>query len=142
MLEIKLLQRGDEQVFEHVREGVFDDSVDGRLAVEYLENPHSHIAVAIEDGFIIGFASGIDYIHPDKPAQLWVNEVGVAPTHQRRGIGKAVITALIDLASKLGCTEAWVLTEQENTAARGLYKHVGGAESHAIMVSFPLTTAK
>jgi aminoglycoside 6'-N-acetyltransferase I len=142
MLEIKFLNRGDEHVLDYVAEDVFDNAIEGRLSVEYLENPHSHLAVAIDSGVVVGFASGIDYVHPDKARQFWVNEVCIASTHRRRGIGKAIVAALIDLARELKCTEAWVLTEQENTAARGLYKDAGGVEGQAIMVTFPLADTK
>jgi GNAT superfamily N-acetyltransferase len=59
-------------------------------------HPH-HIAVANDDGLVIGFASGVHYIHPDKPPRLWINEVAVAPAHRRHGLGKAVLQALIAL---------------------------------------------
>ena len=58
----------------------------------------------------MGFASGVDYIHPDKPREFWINEVGVAPSHRDRGLGKAVLRTLLDHARALGCREAWVLT--------------------------------
>ncbi len=44
-------------------------------------------------------ASGVDYIHPDKPRELWINEVGTASTHRGRGIGKKVVTALVEHAA-------------------------------------------
>ena len=138
MHEVRLLQMGDEQILHHVAEGVFDNPIDSDLTAKYLANPHNHIAVAIEDDVVVGFASGLDYIHPDKKAQMWINEVGVAPTHRRRGIGRAVLAALTNLAREIGCTEAWVLTETDNDAARGLYKNAGGVEERTVLVAFPL----
>jgi aminoglycoside 6'-N-acetyltransferase I len=70
------------------------------------------------------------YVHPDKPApELWINEVGVAPTHQGQGIGKALMQAILEEAKRSGCTEAWVLTERTNLPAMALYSSVGGAET-------------
>jgi GNAT superfamily N-acetyltransferase len=54
----------------------------------------------------------VHYVHPDKPAELWINEVGVAPSHQRQGVGQRLLGALFELGGSLGCREAWVLTEQ------------------------------
>lgn len=55
-------------------------------------------------------ASGIVYVHPDKPlqlfVQLFVNEVGVAGHAQGRGIGKRLVQALLERGRELGCTEA------------------------------------
>ena len=60
-----------------------------------------HVDVpALDAGVIVGFASGVHYVHPDKPAELWINEVGVAPTHQRQGIGRRLIAETRRLGGK------------------------------------------
>ncbi|MDP1586932.1 MAG: GNAT family N-acetyltransferase, partial [Prosthecobacter sp.] len=74
----------------------------------------------------------------DKPQELWVNEVGVAPAHQGQGIGKQLMEALFAHGRTLGCGEAWVLTESDNASARRLYAAVGGEEKPAVLVSFQL----
>ncbi|CAE6850156.1 GNAT family N-acetyltransferase [Paraburkholderia domus] len=127
-IEIKVLQRGDEDILTNVAAEVFDNPVDPELTREFLEDPRHHIAVAIDDGVVVGFASGVHYIHPDKPAELWINEVALAPTHRHRGLGKAVLGALFELARTRNCTVAWVLTHRNNVAARALYSSVGGTE--------------
>jgi ribosomal protein S18 acetylase RimI-like enzyme len=84
--------------------------------------------VAVEDGAVVGFASGVHYVHPDKPAELWINEVGVAPSHQRQGLGKRLLQALFARGRELGCREAWVLTSPANGPAVRLYESVGGVD--------------
>ena len=64
----------------------------------------------------------------DARPELWINEVGVAPTHHRKGIGKLLIQRTLEEAKNAGCTEAWVLTDRGNLAAMALYKSVGGIE--------------
>jgi ribosomal protein S18 acetylase RimI-like enzyme len=127
-VEIGVLNAGEEDFFAAVAPGVFDNDVDLKLAREFLADPHHHIAVALDNGVVVGFASGVDYIHPDKPRELFVNEVGTAPTHRGQGIAKRVVTALLDHGRSLGCTVAWVLTGTDNAAARALYKSAGGKE--------------
>jgi ribosomal protein S18 acetylase RimI-like enzyme len=127
-IEIKVLHRGDENVLMTVAPAVFDNPIDTELTKEFLEDPRHHIAVAIDDGLVVGFASGVHYIHPDKPPELWVNEVGLAPTHRRRGLGKAVLKALFEVGRAQNCTVAWVLTYRTNVAAMALYASVGGTE--------------
>ena len=78
------------------------------------------------------------YVHPDKPVELWINEVGVAPSHQRRGIGRKLVELLLERGREFGCQEAWVLTEHANAAARGLYRAAGGTEGDTVMVTFKL----
>jgi ribosomal protein S18 acetylase RimI-like enzyme len=127
-IEIKVLRGGDEAVLAQVADDVFDNPIDPDLAREFLGDPRHHLAVAIDDGVVVGFASAVHYVHPDKPPQMWVNEVAVAPTHQRRGLGKAVMRALFEVAKARRCTEAWVLTDKGNAAAMALYAAVGGSE--------------
>ncbi len=135
-----MLGLSDAAVLSSVAPGVFDESVSGGLVSEFLGDPRHHIVVAVSDGVVVGFASGVHYVHPDKPAEMWINEVGVSPTHQRQGIGRAVVQALLDHARSIGCREAWVLTDYENVAARKMYGACGGEEAvdAALMVSFVL----
>jgi aminoglycoside 6'-N-acetyltransferase I len=127
-IEIKMLQPGDDCVLAKVAPEVFDNPIDPRLAREFLEDPRHHIAVAIEDGVVIGFASAVHYIHPDKPAELWINEVAVSPAQRGRGIGKAVLKTLFQAGKAHKCTSGWVLTHRTNIAAMALYSSVGGTE--------------
>jgi ribosomal protein S18 acetylase RimI-like enzyme len=137
--EVRLLRAGDEQILADVAAGVFDHEVDDVLLAQFLGDPRHHLCVAIEDHIVVGFASAVHYVHPDKPPQLWINEVGVSPFHRGRGTAKAMLQALLTLGLELGCTEAWVLTDEANAAARSLYRSVGGVEAAQIMVSFPLS---
>lgn len=139
-IEIRILKRGDESVLAHIAPRVFDYDVRPELVKAFLADPRHHIAVAIDDGAVVGFASGVHYVHPDKPGELWVNEVGVAPTHHRLGLGKAVLNALMDAGRALGCKIAWVLADTDNKAALALYASAGGKElSHnTVHIEFEL----
>ena len=123
---VRVLTTGDAALLSRVAEGVFDNPVDPQRSAEFLRDPRLHMAVAIDSGLVVGFASGVDYIHPDKPAEMWINEVGVAPTHRQQGIGKAVLGALLSDAKRLGCRSAWVLTDKSNESAIALYTAIGG----------------
>ena len=86
--EVRVLTPADAWRFERIAEGVFDHSVQERLVAEFLADPRHSLAVAIADGLIVGMASGVRYVHPDKPSEFWINEVGVSPDYQRRGYAK------------------------------------------------------
>jgi GNAT superfamily N-acetyltransferase len=93
--------------------------------------------VAVADGRVVGFASAVHYVHPDKPRpELWINEVGVAATHRGRGLGTRLLRSLFAVARGLGCAEAWVLTDRANTAAMRLYAAVGSTEAPTDHVMF------
>jgi ribosomal protein S18 acetylase RimI-like enzyme len=127
-IETRILLSGDAPVLMNVAAEVFDNPIDPDLTKEFLADPRHHLAVAIDNGLVVAFASAVHYIHPDKPPQLWINEVAVAPTHRRRGLGKSVLQALFEVGRAHRCTEAWVLTDRLNIAAMALYSSVGGTE--------------
>jgi ribosomal protein S18 acetylase RimI-like enzyme len=141
-LETSILDSSNQAVLTNVAPGVFDNAIDPRLVSEFLSDPRHHLAVAIDRGQVIGFASGVHYVHPDKPAELWINEVGVAPDHQGRGVGKAVVRALLEHGKRLGCEQAWVLTDHANTAAIRLYAAVGGKAEPVPSVMFTFTLGR
>lgn len=136
--EIRVLAPGDASVLDRVADQVFDEAVNAAWAREFLADPRHHLVVAIDEDTVVGFASAVHYVHPDKAPQIWINEVGVAPAYQRRGIGRALLAAILERGRSLGCTEAWVLTEEDNTPARGLYQALGGVESECIMYTISL----
>ncbi len=136
-ISVRMLNRGEEHVLTRVDPDVFDDLIDPVAAKVFLEDLRHHIAVAVDEGVVVGFASGVHYVHPDKPrAELFVNELGVASTHRGRGLGKRVLNTLLDAGRALGCSEAWVLTERDNAPAMGLYASVGGVEAEQDPVMF------
>lgn len=138
-IKIQILEPGDLDVLTNVAPGVFDRPVAPELAAQFLNNSHHHMVVAIDDRTVVGMASAIDYIHPDKPLQLWINEVGVASEYQGKGIGKQLISSLLELARDLGCYEAWVATEPDNKHARKLYESTGGQGEQATIYIYDLS---
>lgn len=102
-IEINMLRNAGIDAFRNVAEGVFDDPIDAAAAREFLEDPRHHIAVAVEDGVVVGFVSAVHYVHPDKHRpELWINEVAVAPTHWRQGTGARMMRAVLNEAAGLG----------------------------------------
>jgi aminoglycoside 6'-N-acetyltransferase I len=139
-IKFKVLKAGDEQILSRVAPDVFDSRIDERLTAEFLRDPRHHLAVAIDEDVVVGFASAVHYVHPDKPAELWVNEVGVTPARRDRGVARALLGLLFRVGRQEGCSAAWVLTERENTPAVRLYRSCGGeeAEGETVMFSFDL----
>ena len=136
-IEIKILSPQDAGVLANVAPDVFDDPIDVGRADEFLADPRHHLAVAVENGQVVGFVSAVHYVHPDKPRpELWINEVGVAATHRGRGLGTRLLRAVLAVAQGLGCAEAWVLTDRANTAAMRLYAAAGSTEAPTDHVMF------
>ncbi len=136
-MEFRILGADDTGVLERVADGVFDNAVVPAFAAEFLRDPRHHICVALDDDIVVGFGSAVHCLHPDKPPQLWINEVGVADSHLKRGIAKAIVERLIAFGAERGAAEAWVLTDEANGAARALYRAAGGEETAGVvMVTF------
>ena len=136
-VEVRLVGRHEAGLLSHVAPAVFDDPIDPARAEEFLADPRHHLVVAIDKAAVVGFASAIHYLHPDKARpELWINEIGVAPAHRNRGLGRRLLDALLDVARRAGCAEAWVLTDPTNAAAIQLYSKTPGAEAPAPQLMF------
>lgn len=107
-----------------VADEVFDYAVKTEHLSPFLACPRHVMFLAVDAGLVVGMISGVEYFHPDKAPQLWINEVGVDTAYRRRGIGKALSEAMIEEAESRNCTYAWLGTEPDNTAANALYRSV------------------
>src|SRR2546430_1598095 len=113
--EIRLLRAGDAHLLDHVAPGVFDDPIAPASLRRFLAAADHHLIVALDGDVVVGFVAAVHYEHPDKSApELWINEIGVTPSHQGQGIAGALLDALFAHARRLGCAEAWVLTDRTN----------------------------
>lgn len=136
-IEIKLLGPQDAGVLENVASDLFDDPINFPRTAEFLADPRHHLAVAIEDGLVVGFVSAVHYVHPDKPRpELWINEVSVAETHRGQGLATRLLRLLFEAGQHAGCATAWVLTDRANTAAMRLYATAGRAQAPTDHVMF------
>jgi ribosomal protein S18 acetylase RimI-like enzyme len=141
-VDVRLLSSADSAVLHHVADDVFDGPIDPRWAAEFFADPRHHLIVALDGDVVVGMVTAVHYVHPDKAPQLWINELGVAPAHRRRGIGRRLVSAMLSHGRTLECTEAWVGTEVENVAARDLYERAGGTAESLVLYSFPLASER
>lgn len=134
-IQIKRLNAGDVQHLRNVADGVFDNPVRTELATRFLNNAQNVLIVAFAADMVVGMASGIVYVHPDKEPELWVNELGVAPAYRRRGVARDIMAQVQSVATEEKCTACWLLTERTNLAANGFYQSLPGwdASANAVM---------
>jgi GNAT superfamily N-acetyltransferase len=104
--EIRWLTSADESVLDRVAPDVFDEPIDPIRRAAYLADPRHHMAVAIMDGEVVAQVAGVVYRHPDKTAELFIDEVGVTPALRRRGIARALLNEMLARGKALGCGEA------------------------------------
>ncbi len=137
-----MVSQANASLLDNVDEDVFDHEVRPELLSAFLANPANLLVVAVVEGQVVGMASGISYVHPDKPLSLFINEVGVSSRFHRQGVGRQLVSRLLQTGEELGCTEAWVATELDNRPARALYEALGGVpdQEHAVVYVYPLKT--
>jgi ribosomal protein S18 acetylase RimI-like enzyme len=133
---IRLLSQNEAPVLDNVADGVFDYPVHPRWCVEFFADPRHHLVVALDGNLVVGMASGVHYVHPDKPPQLFINEVAVAATHHKQGIGRRLVTTLVAHGEAIGCDEAWVLTSPDNEPAKRMYRAAGAIPEEELSVMF------
>jgi aminoglycoside 6'-N-acetyltransferase len=69
-------------------------------------------------------------------SMFFVYDVDVAEAHRGRGVGKAMLARLDELARERGIAEGFVLTEADNDAANALYRSAGGTRFDVVMWDF------
>lgn len=127
-VEIVALCAENTSLLDRIAVDVFDNPIDREQLAKFVVDPRHFMVLAVEAGAVVGMASGVEYFHPDKPPQMWINEVGVALTHRRQGIGKALTLALVREATARGCVYVWLGTAQDNVAGQACFGSVPGVE--------------
>ena len=125
---IEKLSTDNAKLLEDMQHEVFDNAIDPAQLKAFLDDPRHVLFVAIVEGAVVGMASGVEYFHPDKQPQMWINEVGVADEFQRQGIGRELVNTLVTEAKSRGCDCAWLGTETDNDAANACYRNVSGGK--------------
>ncbi|MFC5992714.1 ribosomal protein S18-alanine N-acetyltransferase [Pseudonocardia hispaniensis] len=82
-----------------------------------------HYLAARDDQRLIGYA-GLAFVAAPPRAEAEIHTIGVDPVHQRRGIGRALLRALLEPADAVGAT-VFLEVRTDNAAARALYEAEG-----------------
>ena len=95
-VDIRRLGPGDEQ--DVLAAGaLFDGPPDADATRRFLSEPAHHLLIAYGDaGRPLGFVSGVETTHPDKGTEMFLYELAVDASARRRGIGRALVEALVD----------------------------------------------
>lgn len=111
--------------FEETRPALGDAYLDALLARQDL------VLLVAHDGPHV-VAAAVAHLLPmtsREATELLLYDIGVAPTHQRRGIGRALLDALHAEAARLGADTVFVLADDEDTHALDFYRATHGRAS-------------
>src|SRR4051812_1797517 len=134
---VRVLEPNEATVLDRLAPDVFDDPIDAPRRDEFFADPRHHLAVALDGDLVVGMASGVHYVHPDKRGpELWINEVGVSEAYRGQGLGRRLVETLVAHGAAIGCREAWVLTSPDNEAANRMYRGAGSIPHEELSVMF------
>src|SRR6202011_5343539 len=61
---------------------LFDTRPKSSATERFLTEPGHHLLVAYQDGLPVGFITGVETVHPDKGAEMFLYEMGVDEAHR------------------------------------------------------------
>ena len=132
---VRIERAADADAIQAVRP-LFDGPVRPEASERFLADPTHHLLVALESERAVGFVSGVEVTHPDKGTEMFVYELAVDEGSRGRGIGRALVAELAELARANGCYGMWVLTDDGNPAALRTYAAAGGTRESPDAVLF------
>ena len=106
---------------------LFDDPPRPEATARFLADERHHLLLAYEDTTPAGMITGVETTHPDKGTEMFLYELGVDERFRGRGVARALVSALAELSRERGCYGMWVITGEDNAAARATYRGAGGA---------------
>jgi ribosomal-protein-alanine N-acetyltransferase len=124
-MDIRILGPGDEDLLIEAVELADEGPLSRERATAHLADASLVAVTAIEDGQAVGFVYG-HVLRRFEATSFFIYAVDTAPSHQRRGIAKAMIAALEAEGRTGRWDEMFVLTNRGNDAAMALYASAGG----------------
>lgn len=124
----------------HVMHAVFDEPAD-ELSADYvaalLARPEFWLFAAVQGTIPIGAltAHALPMTRSER-TELFIYDLAVEPTHQRRGIGRALVGALRQAGAAAGIDVAFVPADNEDDHALAFYAALGGAAAPVTIFTF------
>ncbi|WP_298304591.1 N-acetyltransferase [uncultured Erythrobacter sp.] len=116
--------------------GTFDHAIDPARLKRYLANPANWMGVAIHNNIVVGMVMAVIHTHPDKPTELFLDEIGTGDDWRRKGIARSLMQKVFERADAEGIDEIWLGTEPDNDAANGLYQGFKHEREDAVIYYF------
>ncbi|HEX2818199.1 MAG TPA: GNAT family N-acetyltransferase [Phenylobacterium sp.] len=124
-MDIRILQPGDEDLLIAAVDLADEGPLTRERATAHLADKDLVNVAAVEGGEVVGFVYG-HVLRRFEATSFFIYAVDTAPSHQRRGIAKAMLAALSDMGKAGRWDEMFVLTNAGNEAAMALYASAGG----------------
>lgn len=131
-IEITHITQANRHLLGRLAIEVFDHAIQDQFLNRYLADPQHAMFIAFVDDpasddhlLVVGQARGIVHFHPDQKPEFYVENLGVTPAYQRKGIATRLMDALVDWGEAQGTDYTWLGTEADNGGAIAFYKQYG-----------------
>lgn len=135
MIEVRILRKGDEDLLVRAVLSTSVGSITRDEAVHHLTNPTLINVVSTECDEVAGFIYGY-VLRRFGTVSFFIYSVDVVKKFRRRGVGKAMFSALREYGRSAGWNEMFVLTSNSNGPAMALYQSAGGVRPYPDDVMF------
>jgi aminoglycoside 3-N-acetyltransferase I len=142
-MTIRRLGPGDEQIAREmfrVMAIVFEEDsgeLDGDYVRQLLMREDFWALVATESGTVVGGITAHALpMTRSQSTELFIYDLAVRVDRQRRGIGRALVRELLELAAAVGIKTSFVPADDEDTHALEFYRAIGGAASPVTFFTF------
>lgn len=135
---IRRAESADDPMFAEIRPEVFDHPIIPDNLAAHLASRTHFLACALDGRAMVGMVMANLHLHPDKPNELYVDEIGVTPSHRGRGIATLLMAEAVAWGREQGCSSCWLGTEPDNTAAQALYRKWQDDPDDIVMFEFDL----
>jgi aminoglycoside 3-N-acetyltransferase I len=119
-------------VFEEDAEDLSDAYLDSLLA----RDAFWVLAAMSGDDIVGGLTAHTLPMTRNESSELFIYDLAVRATHQRRGIGRQLVTALLAAAAERGIDEVFVPADTADVHALDFYRALGGAAAPVTIFTF------
>ncbi len=135
-IEFHLVDEDNRDLLGNIDKGVFEAPVREDFLDACLANPHQFLIVAVAEGKVVGKAISYVFHFPDKPSEIYIEEIDVAKKWRRQGVATGLMNAVAQEGRRRGIAEYWLVTEKDNDGARALYERTAHKKQKSVWYEF------
>ena len=120
---------------------VFDEQSPAPLSDAYLDGLMTRpefwaIAAFVQEEIVGGITAHVLPMTRGETSELFIYDLAVKASHQRQGIGRALVAALRSGGAAAGIDDVFVPADDEDTHALDFYRAIGGAAQPVTVFNF------